>query len=52
MINIPLVIEINAKVNEKVTSMNEKRLPPRKSPIIPPTLLRMSRIPRGVNVVT
>ena len=49
---MPLVIEIKAKVVLNKTSMKEKRLPPRNSPIIPPTLLRMSRIPRGVNVVT
>ena len=33
-------------------SMIEKRLPPRKSPIVPPMLLRMSRIPIGLNSVT
>ena len=32
--------------------MMEKRLPPRKSPSMPPTVLRMSRKPSGVNTVT
>ena len=52
IISIPFEIVKKAKVTEKITSIKEKRLPPRKSPIIPPTSLRMSRIPLGVSVVT
>ena len=50
--NIPRVNDVKHMVITQNISRNENRLPPRKRPIIPPTVLRMSKISIGLNVVT